>query len=165
MVCVEQAGDASTMSTLQRCRELDPEFERTILVRNKLDKYFNDLTPANVNKWVQGFEDLPEDLNRPVRFAVTLPFWKDGQAPPEPFVQMRQNKSDEDFRTLLSKGLSEKYHRFVGFNNFASFMEQKIEQLFSEAIGPVLANLQSMKNAADSESRSLTVEYQETDPD
>jgi GTP-binding protein EngB required for normal cell division len=64
MLCVEQAADAATMSTLQKCREIDPTFERTVLIRNKLDKYYNDLTQDNVNKWVDGFGDLPEGLTR-----------------------------------------------------------------------------------------------------
>merc|ERR1712216_297879 len=62
MLCVEQASDAATMSTLAKCREIDPKFERTVLIRNKFDKYYSDLTPDNVNKWVDGFGDLPENL-------------------------------------------------------------------------------------------------------
>lgn len=29
MLCVEPAADAATMSSLQKCRSLDPKFERT----------------------------------------------------------------------------------------------------------------------------------------
>eukprot|EP00928_Gymnodinium_smaydae_P005853 TRINITY_DN12027_c0_g1_i1.p1 TRINITY_DN12027_c0_g1~~TRINITY_DN12027_c0_g1_i1.p1 ORF type:complete len:743 (+),score=229.71 TRINITY_DN12027_c0_g1_i1:98-2326(+) len=164
MLCVEQAGDASTMSTLQKCREIDPRFERTILIRNKLDKYYDDLTSVNINKWVQGFEDLPSDLTRPVRFALTLPFWKEGQACPKPFVDLRQEKSQEDVRTMRAKGLSEMYSKYIGFNNFALYMEQKIEQMFSEALAPVLTNLQNLKTTAEKEEEALNVEYDETDP-
>ena len=60
----DQCGDAATMSTLGKCREIDPKFQRTcmadqtfhacvavasssrrtILVRTKLDEYYTDLT-------------------------------------------------------------------------------------------------------------------------
>merc|ERR1712032_1191802 len=68
MLCVEQASDAANMSTLARCRDIDRDFKRTILIRNKLDKYYNDLTTENVNNWVEGFGDIPDHL---VRFAFT----------------------------------------------------------------------------------------------
>ena len=42
-----------------------------VLVRNKLDKYYNDLTRDNVNDWLQGFGDLPPNLKH---FALTLPY-------------------------------------------------------------------------------------------
>merc|ERR1711971_136698 len=64
MICVEQAGDAATMSTLARCKTVDPDFSRTVLVRNKLDKYYKDLTNDNVTKWVEGFGDMPSGLQR-----------------------------------------------------------------------------------------------------
>ena len=38
MLCVEQAGDAANLGTLNKCKKIDPNFERTILIRNKLDK-------------------------------------------------------------------------------------------------------------------------------
>eukprot|EP00929_Paragymnodinium_shiwhaense_P000383 TRINITY_DN100632_c0_g1_i1.p1 TRINITY_DN100632_c0_g1~~TRINITY_DN100632_c0_g1_i1.p1 ORF type:complete len:755 (-),score=230.45 TRINITY_DN100632_c0_g1_i1:35-2299(-) len=164
MLCVEQAGDASTMSTLQKCREIDPKFERTILIRNKLDKYYDDLTNGNINQWVQGFGDLPEDLNHPVRFALTLPFWKDGQPPPEPFVTLRQKMNKKDVETMKTKGLAERYQQYIGFDNFAKYMEQKIEQLFSDAIGPVLAKLENLRDSNKKDKESLVVEFEETDP-
>lgn len=164
MLCVEQAGDASTMSTLQKCREIDPKFERTVLIRNKLDKYYSDLTSVNINKWVQGFEDLPSDLNRPVRFALTLPFWKDGQECPKPFTELREENSKNDVAVMKSKGLSDMYTKYIGFNNFATFMEQKIEQMFGDAIQPVLTNLTNLMVTSEKQATSLKVEYSETDP-
>jgi hypothetical protein len=38
MLCVEEAGDAANLGTLRKCKKIDPNFERTILIRNKLDK-------------------------------------------------------------------------------------------------------------------------------
>merc|ERR1719258_598068 len=55
MICVEEAGDASNLQVLSICKQYDPHFKRTVLVRNKLDKYYNDLTRDNVNDWLQGF--------------------------------------------------------------------------------------------------------------
>merc|ERR1719436_440692 len=146
MLCVEQAGDAATMSSLARCRNLDPKFERTILIRNKLDKYYKDLTNDNVNKWVDGFGDLPEHLHR---FALTLPFWKEGEAPPKPFRELTKDMCAEDLKQLQQRGLSEKYMKTIGFINFATFMEKKIETMFGDAIGPVLANLKELKENAE----------------
>eukprot|EP00409_Alexandrium_fundyense_P003593 CAMPEP_0185906350 /NCGR_PEP_ID=MMETSP0196C-20130402/5443_1 /TAXON_ID=2932 /ORGANISM="Alexandrium fundyense, Strain CCMP1719" /LENGTH=48 /DNA_ID= /DNA_START= /DNA_END= /DNA_ORIENTATION= len=40
MLCVEEAGDAAGFSTLGKCKQVDPSYRRTILVRNKLDKYY-----------------------------------------------------------------------------------------------------------------------------
>merc|ERR1712187_229188 len=103
MLCVEQANDAATMSTLAKCREVDQKFERTILIRNKLDKYYGDLTEENVNAWVDGFGDLPDTL---VRFALTLPWWKDGQPPPKAVPEVREDMNNEDLRMLTQKSLS-----------------------------------------------------------
>jgi GTP-binding protein EngB required for normal cell division len=115
MLCVEQASDAATMSTLARCRRIDPKFERTILIRNKLDKYYTDLTSDNVNKWIDGYGDLPQELDR---FAVTLPWWQDGTAPPSDFAQLRAQKDNEDVKAMQSRGISAKYLKMIGFSNF-----------------------------------------------
>merc|ERR1719422_1412907 len=96
ILCVEQCGDAAVMSSLQRARQYDPNFERTILIRNKLDKYYGDLTSDNASQWVDGFGDLPDTLDR---FALTLPFWKDGQpvpGGPGSFPKITEEKNAED---------------------------------------------------------------------
>jgi GTPase SAR1 family protein len=164
MLCVEQAGDASTMSTLQKCREIDPRFERTILIRNKLDKYYGDLSRANVNQWVQGFEDLPSDMTRPMRFAFTLPFWSEGTSCPRPFTQLRDETANEDVMIMKQKGLSEGHLKYIGFGNFVAHMENKIEVMFSESINPVLTKLTKLKDTTATESKALQVEFVETDP-
>lgn len=161
MLCVEQAGDAATMSTLAKCRSLDPDFKRTILIRNKLDKYYNDLTPDNVSKWVDGFGDLPDSL---VRFALTLPWWKDGEPMPKPFNQLKDEMDTKDKDQMASKGLSDMYMDTIGFKNFVKFMEKKIEQMFAEAIDPVLANLKDLKSTAQNHKKDLETEYNDTDP-
>merc|ERR1719215_1951108 len=80
------------------------------------------------------------------------------------FVQMRQEKSREDMQTRKTKGLSETYMKYIGFSNFALYMEQKIEQMFSEAIAPVLTNLMNLKMAAEKDEEALNIEFNETDP-
>ena len=74
ILCVEPSGDAANLKTLGRCKQVDPNFERTVLIRTKLDKYYNDLSPLNVNEWFEGFGDLPKGMPK---FAVSLPFWQD----------------------------------------------------------------------------------------
>jgi len=81
MLCVEQAGDAANLKTLGRCRQYDQNFQRTILIRTKLDKWYGDLTPGNINEWFSGYGDLPEDMPK---FWVSLPYWKDGTSQPNP---------------------------------------------------------------------------------
>mmetsp|Transcript_34384 Transcript_34384/g.103605 ORF Transcript_34384/g.103605 Transcript_34384/m.103605 type:complete len:727 (+) Transcript_34384:103-2283(+) len=161
MLCVEQAADAATMSTLQKCREIDPKFERTILIRNKLDKYYNDLTKDNVCKWVDGYGELPEFL---IRFSLTLPWWRDGSLPPKPFNELREDMNTEDLRQMQQKALSAKHMQTIGFGNFTTYMERRIEQMFVASIGPVLAKLGDLKQSVEKRARDLETEFNETDP-
>jgi len=161
MLCVEQAGDAATMSTLARCKKVDPEFKRTVLIRNKLDKFYKDLTAENVNQWVDGFGDLPASLDR---FALTLPFWQEGTAPPASFVTLRDEKQRQDLATMSEKGVDVKHMKTIGFQNFASFMENKIQDMFVKAIGPVMTELQALKAKNVNKEKSLADEYEDTDP-
>ena len=121
------------MSTLGKCRKIDPKFQRTaegaccftalflafpdlgeqddsrsnevgqVLYRpdvagqkqmtvaemreeplgRRLQRKIRPLRKDNVNQWVDGFGDLPENL---VRFALTLPWW---QAPEHGFPSRR----------------------------------------------------------------------------
>jgi GTP-binding protein EngB required for normal cell division len=83
ILCVEEAGDAANLWALRKVTEVDPEYKRTILIRNKLDKYYSDLNSTNVNQWLEGFGDLPKNLTK---FALTLPHWSDGSPPPKTLV-------------------------------------------------------------------------------
>mmetsp|Transcript_44536 Transcript_44536/g.88249 ORF Transcript_44536/g.88249 Transcript_44536/m.88249 type:complete len:727 (+) Transcript_44536:122-2302(+) len=161
MICVEQCGDAATMSTLAKCRELDKDFKRTVLVRNKLDKYYDDLTPENVNAWVDGFGDLPDTLTS---FAMTLPFWKEGTPAPLNFAELREEKNNEDMRIMQGRGLSAKNLNRIGFKSFVGFMEKKIEQMFADAIQPVLSSLKELKKTTTQKEFALSAEYDETNP-
>jgi GTP-binding protein EngB required for normal cell division len=161
MLCVEQAGDAANMSTLGKCKEIDPNLERTVLIRNKLDKYYKDLNSDNVNQWVNGYGDLPEGMEK---FAVTLPFWKEGSPPPKPFVDLRQDMHVEDVKQMASKGISKKFEQTIGFNNFAAFMSRKIEKMFGDALTPVLTNLKDMKKEGEMKVEEKKLEFRETDP-
>jgi len=149
------------MSTLAKCRVIDPRFERTILIRNKLDKYYSDLTSDNVNKWVDGFGDLPDTL---VRFAVTLPWWSEGSPIPKPFPELRKEKNDNDVREMAARGLSKKYMSSIGMMAFNSYMETRIETMFVEAINPVMASLRNMKDDMHKKHLDLESEFNETDP-
>ena len=52
---LEPAGDAANLKTLARCRGYDADFQRTILIRTKLDKWYPDLSPSNINDWASFF--------------------------------------------------------------------------------------------------------------
>lgn len=146
MLCVEEAGDAAGFATLGKCKQIDGSYRRTILVRNKLDKYYGDLTTENINKWLEGFGDLPPHL---ARFAVSLPHWN-GPTAPKPFGEMRQDCSDMDIKTLTEKGASAKYKMTIGFQSFRLFMEVKIQQLFADALTPLLTRMKSLKEEHES---------------
>jgi len=120
---------------------IDPYFERTILIRNKLDKYYRDLTTENVNAWVNGSGDLPDYL---VCFALTLPWWQDGQPAPKTFARMRDDFNSEDLREMQLRSLNPKYISTIGFKNFTMFMEKKVEPSFMKAIGLVLAHMRRL---------------------
>ena len=161
MLCVEEAGDAANMATLARCKRLDPDHRRTILIRNKLDKYYRDLTNENINEWLRGYGDLPERLEK---FALTLPHWKDGTDPPAPFVEMRKMASEEDVNELRSKGCKPQYLSRVGFEAFASFMESKVESVFFSAIAPMLGKLDELRSDWENKHTVALQEYTDTDP-
>merc|ERR1719203_760643 len=159
MLCVEEAGDAAGYQTLGKCKQVDPSYRRTILVRNKLDKYYGDLSPENINKWLEGRGDLPDELER---FAVSLPHWS-GPAPPSPFSKMREACALKDENTMRSKGISEKYSHTIGFNKFQSFMEVKTRQLFSAALGPLLSKMKEARGERESYHRTVKMELDMVD--
>lgn len=161
MLCVEEAGDNAGYSTLGMCKRLDPDYRRTILVRNKLDKYYGDLTAENVNKWLEGYGDLPSTL---ARFCCSLPHWT-GATMPAPFGKLRQQCSDNDVNTMSAKGASAKYRMTIGFQNFRTYMEIKIQQLFAEALAPLLTRLRSLKEEHDSKLKVIKQELETIDED
>ena len=161
MLCVEESGDAANLATLTRCKRLDPTFSRTILIRNKLDKYYKDLTNENINEWLRGFGDLPDTLRK---FCMTLPHWKDSEPPPMPFAELRKKMNEQDLSELKLKGASDKYVPTIGFDNFARYMEQRIEVMFVSAIGPVLKKLRDMKTEITQREKEMRDEIDNTNP-
>lgn len=161
ILCVEEAGDAANLASLKRVMECDPQFRRTVLIRNKLDKYYGDLTTDNVNQWLQGFGDLPKELKK---FAMTLPHWRDGQPPPKPMATLRDEASKQDYETLAKMGTGKKFLDSVGFANFARYMEHRVEVMFVEAIGPVLQKLRELEAAMMNRGGELKDEIEHSDP-
>jgi len=72
--------------------------------------------------------------------------------------------NNKDVTELRKKGLSEKYMKTIGFNNFALFMEKKVEAIFAEAITPVLNSLKDLNHKEEGNIDGLQVESKETDP-
>mmetsp|Transcript_5303 Transcript_5303/g.12770 ORF Transcript_5303/g.12770 Transcript_5303/m.12770 type:complete len:724 (+) Transcript_5303:126-2297(+) len=161
MLCVEEAGDAAGFSSLGRCKQVDPSYRRTILIRNKLDKYYGDLTAENINKWLEGFGDLPSTL---VRFALSLPHWPESTAP-KPFPQMRKECAEKDVKALVSKGASSKYAKTIGFTNFQNFVEVKMQQLFADALAPMLTRMRYMKDECTERLEVIRTELDTIDED
>eukprot|EP00929_Paragymnodinium_shiwhaense_P042462 TRINITY_DN2196_c0_g1_i1.p1 TRINITY_DN2196_c0_g1~~TRINITY_DN2196_c0_g1_i1.p1 ORF type:complete len:746 (+),score=242.45 TRINITY_DN2196_c0_g1_i1:110-2347(+) len=161
ILCVEEAGDAANCRTLAKVKEVDPSYSRTILIRNKLDKYYNDLSSDNVNQWLDGHGDLPPNL---IKFALSLPHWSDGQPPPKPLADMRDAAGLEDYSRLAAIGTSKKFLDQVGFQNFARYMEMRIETMFQEALGPVMQKLRDLDNAMSQQKEELEEELEHSDP-
>mmetsp|Transcript_35450 Transcript_35450/g.89284 ORF Transcript_35450/g.89284 Transcript_35450/m.89284 type:complete len:725 (-) Transcript_35450:106-2280(-) len=161
VLCVEEAGDAANLSSLRRVAEADPQFKRSILIRNKLDKYYGDLDGTNVNKWLEGMGDLPKNLKK---FALTLPHWTDGQPPPKRLAELREDMSRQDLNKFAALGTTKGYLDMVGFNNFARYMEKRTEKMFVEAIGPVLAKLRDLDMSMGTREEELRDELEHSDP-
>merc|ERR1719276_275211 len=100
-----------------------------------------------------------------MRFALTLPWWQDGMQPSKPFAAMRDEMHDIDVSTMQQKGLSSRYLATIGFKHFAAYMEKKTEEMFVGALGPVLANLQQLKDNTLKREKDLQAEFADTDPD
>jgi GTP-binding protein EngB required for normal cell division len=162
LLCVEEAGDAANMSSLARCKRVDPDYRRTILIRNKLDKYYKDLTPDNVNDWLKGYGDLPEHLEK---YSLTLPHWKEGTAAPKPFIELRADASDDDTNELRSKGATDQLLSRVGFQAFTNFMELKIQTVFFNSLGPSLVKLKELRSVYESQLTIAARELADTQPD
>lgn len=160
VLCVEEAGDAANLSSLSRVREVDPQFKRTILVRNKLDKYYGDITSVTVDKWLDGMGDLPKDLKK---FALTLPHWQDGTAPPKRLDQMRGDMNKQDMAKMAELGAGEMFKATVGWDNFATYVEKKTEEMFVSAVGPVLQKLQELLNQMSTLEGSIVNELEDLD--
>lgn len=161
MICVEEAGDAAGFSTLAKARDVDPSYRRTILIRNKLDKYYNDLTNENINKWLDGFGDLPPSLDR---FALSLPHWS-GPVMPKSFGEMREESAATDVQQLMSKGAASKFKNTIGFTNFRVYMEEKTQKLFAAALSPMLSRLRLLRDEHEERLGLITTEEETINED
>ena len=161
MLCVEEAGDAATLSTLAKCKRVDPDLSRTILIRNKLDKYYKDLDRENVTAWVLGHGDLPEQLPK---FALSLPNWKDDNQPAN-FELLREAANLQDIQEMNLRGLTDPdLLKSIGFANFRDFMETKTEIIFKKAIEPTLGALKEAEHLWEDRKNACETEFSETDP-
>ncbi|CAD7949599.1 unnamed protein product [Amoebophrya sp. A25] len=147
MLCVEPSGDAANLKTLGRCKKLDPNFERTILIRTKLDKYYTDLSPMNINSWFEGFGDLPKVMPK---FALSLPFWREDTAESDrpPFLKLREAAVERDLSTCVTElGLKPELHRYCGYENMAHSLERIIERRFASEVKDILDLLEAREKA------------------
>ena len=159
LLCVEEAGDAANYSTLQRCMKLDPQFKRTVLIRNKLDKYIRHLNSQNVNQWIAGYGDLPARLTK---IALSLPHFT-SPTPPQPFPEMRSAASARDVSDVTALNVSRDLLPLIGFDNFSNFVTGRVEQEFGAAVGPCLQWLQSRLSHLQTQEEHLAKEVDQTD--
>jgi len=160
ILCVEEAGDAANMASLRKAADFDPNFKRTILIRNKLDKYYNDLDSKNVNAWLEGMGDIPKSLTK---FALTLPHWLEGQPPPKRLSELRDDMNKQDLERIRTLNASSKFQDTVGWNNFARHVEKATEKMFVDAIGPVLQKLRELEKCMDQQEKDFFQELENLD--
>jgi GTP-binding protein EngB required for normal cell division len=163
MLCVDEAGDAANLATLDRCRKIDPYFKRTILVRTKLDKYYSDLQELDVEKtvqWIKGHGDLPPSL---IHFEMTLPHWGDSVNPPNPFVELRESMDKQDTEFFRRKAVPDQESKGIGYKAFAKYMETRTEQMFAQSVTPVLNRLRDMLGEHQTKADALVEQLEETD--
>jgi GTP-binding protein EngB required for normal cell division len=161
ILCVEEAGDAANLSSLRKVTDYDPQYKRTILIRNKLDKYYGDLSSDIVNKWLEGMGDLPKNLTK---FALTLPHWMEGTSPPKKLSDLRDDMDKQDKQKLGSLGCSQQFLQYVGWGNFSHHMESVTEVMFVKAIGPVLQKLKELDTSMQQRDVDMTEEEKQHDP-
>jgi GTP-binding protein EngB required for normal cell division len=160
ILCVEEAGDAANMASLRKAADFDPNFKRTILIRNKLDKYYNDLDSKNINAWLEGMGDIPKSLTK---FALTLPHWMDGTQPTKKLSELREDMDKQDLERVKSLNASSKFVDTVGWNNFAKHVEKATEKMFVDAIGPVLQKLRDLEKCMDQQELDFAQELENLD--
>jgi GTP-binding protein EngB required for normal cell division len=162
MLCVEEAGDSATLSILAKCRKFDANSARTILVRNKLDKYYKDLDNTDVSDYlISGLGDLPVTLPK---FALSLPHWNREAPEISDFGELVRQCEARDMRELRSRGASEEALALVGVGNFSRFLEQKTEEIFMSALEPCMQAVKVAEARVLSEISSLEKELKITDP-
>eukprot|EP01066_Platyproteum_vivax_P006918 Platyproteum_vivax@DN2574_c0_g1_i1.p1 len=162
MIVVEEAGDAANMSCLQRARKFDKLMERTILVWNKLDKYYKDLSSEAINSWFEGFGSLPQNLDR---FCMTLPNWPGNQQgmTAEQFVALRDASDQQDRAICQQTGASARMMNGVGFNIFSNYLQSRVFDMFVKAMTPVGAKLQLLRRDKETQIQQMQEEMGQTD--
>merc|ERR1719247_1086303 len=65
---------------------------------------------------------------------------------------------------MQSRGLPSKHMKTIGFKTFQTYMENKIEQMFATALGPVMSNLRQMRHKNETREKELETEFHDTDP-
>ena len=86
------------------------------------------------------------------------------EQPPEGFVELRKKMNEEDVRIVNSLGAQERLRVQVGYDNFANAMEDRIEQLFAEAVGPVLKKLREMRDDTQVKRDNMEEEITHSEP-
>merc|ERR1719247_3339586 len=65
---------------------------------------------------------------------------------------------------MQSRGLPSKHMKTIGFKTFQTYMENKIEQMFATALGPVMSNLRKLRHKNETREKELETEFHDTDP-
>jgi hypothetical protein len=97
-------------------------------------------------------------------YTLTLPWWPDGEQPDKDFVQITNEKNQKDLDEMSEKKLQPSSLKQVGFKNFVNFMDKKVEQMFSEAIDPVLKKLQQLQDDTKQRVIDLEMDLEAADP-
>jgi len=53
-------GDVANLSSSKQCQDCDPMGNRPVLFPGELDELYEELKTDKVNRWFEGFGDLPK---------------------------------------------------------------------------------------------------------
>ncbi|WIA29612.1 hypothetical protein OEZ86_012099 [Tetradesmus obliquus] len=128
---------------LKEIQELDPQFQRTVIVTSKFDNRLKEFTERwEVDKYLSATGYLPSNVKP---FFIALPKDRNIQSSTEWRQQLGEvDKSILDYmRSSIKGGFDEERHGpRIGFGNLKRFLEDELARRYREAAPATLALLQ-----------------------
>ncbi|BFU20479.1 dynamin family protein [Entamoeba histolytica HM-1:IMSS-B] len=162
IVCLEQSTTEWANSVSRPLvKEVDPNFNRTVLINTKFDNRVKELTDTQtVANYLNGDELIIGD-KKP--FFISLPCKRN--IPMEQFADYIIDSYISDYRQLLEIGFDEtKYHEQLGFPRAKIFLENLLQKKYKEALIPTLNKLNGLVNKSQNEIIEMEKEMTHIDP-
>lgn len=160
IICLEQST-VEWANTVSRpiVAQVDPLFQRTVLVNTKFDNRVKELRDAEQsNSYLKG-EGLPEG-KRP--FFISMPVRRN--LDPQRFKDQMKESYLNDMRNLLMTDFDEKiFADQIGMFNLKGHLEKLLQERYIASLSPTLRMLESMVNTTRSELEAVLKELETTD--